>query len=194
MCSDSQSRFRTCRLSCREVVKQHLFAQLLVEAHDTHLIFGIGLESRRVNGDNFRTLIRKIIPFTDNHATYGSLSLESGIIEICPRSNQIAETLDSLLRLDGDIGRHRADVTHGNLEVVRRDTGLLGFEEERLHSRLCDLAILVHFTGNDDKLHVGIDILTKIDDIEESGIEIIGLILGRFRTESTYIRMQASSD
>ena len=31
-------------------------------------------------------------------------------------------------------------------------------------SNLCDLAILVHFTGNDDKLHVGIDILTKIDD------------------------------
>ena len=130
----------------------------------------------------------------DDHATHGSLSHESGIIEICPRSNQIAETLDSLLRLDGNIGRHRTDVTHGNLEVVRRDTGLLGFEEERLHSRLCDLAILVHFTGNDDKLHVGIDILTKIDDIEESGIEIIGLILGRFRTESTYIRMQASSD
>ena len=82
----------------------------------------------------------------DDHATHGSLSLESGIIEICPRSNQIAETLDSLLRLDGNIGRHRTDVTHGNLEVVRRDTGLLGFEEERLHSRLCDLAILVHFT------------------------------------------------
>ena len=130
----------------------------------------------------------------DDHATHGSLSLESGIIEICPRSNQIAETLDSLLRLDSDIGRHRTDVTHGNLDVVRRDTGLLGFEEERLHSRLCDLAILVRFTGNDDKLHVGIDILTITAYIEESGIEITGLILGRFRPESTYIIMQGCTN
>ena len=44
------------------------------------------------------------------------------------------------------------------------------------------------------KMLTASNILTKIDDIEESGIEIIGLILGRFRTESTYIRMQASSD
>lgn len=48
---------------------------------------------------------------------------------------------------------------------------LFGLEDERLRCILGHLPFAVDFTGYDDKLHIGVNILAKAAGIEESGIE-----------------------
>ena len=57
---------------------------------------------------------------------------------------------------------------------------LFGLEDERLRCILGHLPFAVDFTGYDDKLHIGVNILAKAVGIEESGIENIGVIFSGF--------------
>ena len=123
----------------------------------------------------------------DNHTANGSLALESNIVELRLRVHMITEALDSFLGLNGYIGRHRSDIAHRDIDTIWGSAGFFGLEDERLRCILGHLPFAVDFTGYDDKLHIGVNILAKAAGIEESGIENIGVIFSGFLAKSAYI-------
>ena len=130
----------------------------------------------------------------DNHTANGSLALESNIVELRLRVHMITEALDSFLGLNGYIGRHRGDIAHRDIDTIWGGTGFFGLENERLRCILGHLPFAVDFTGYDDKLHIGVNILTIAARVEKGGLENVSFVLGRFRTESTCIRIRGSTD
>lgn len=117
----------------------------------------------------------------------GSLALESNIVELRLRVHMITEALDSFLGLNGYIGRHRSDIAHRDIDTIWGSAGFFGLEDERLRCILGHLPFAVDFTGYDDKLHIGVNILAKAAGIEESGIENIGVVFSGFLAKSAYI-------
>ena len=123
----------------------------------------------------------------DNHTANGGFAFESNIVELRLRVHMITEALDPFLGLNGYIGRHRGDIAHGDIDTVGGGAGFFGLEDECLRCVLGHLPFAVDFTGNDDKLHIGVNILAKAVGIEESGIENIGVVFSGFLAKSAYI-------